>query len=101
MQDEYLCVAKFLPVRGWMNVIPFLQMSSRIQEQLGRSEGVVRYGVRTDIPRKRFWTLSVWTDEKLMRAFVETEPHLTAIRSSSPGLEKERALSNAPAQRGR
>ncbi len=80
MQDGYLCVATFLPVRGWMNVIPFLQMSSRIQEQLGRSEGVVRYGVRTDIPRKRFWTLSVWTDEKLMRTFVKAEPHLAAIK---------------------
>ncbi len=79
-QNEYLCVATFLPVRSWTNVIPFLRMSSRVQEQLSRSRGVVRYGVKTDIPRKRFWTLSVWADKKLMREFVTTEPHLTAMK---------------------
>ena len=76
---EYFCVATYLPVRSWTNVIPFLRLSSKIEQQMHRSEGAVRYGVRTDIPRKHFWTLSVWTSREAMRAFVGKEPHTTAI----------------------
>ena len=65
-QPEYLCVATYLPVRSWTNIVPFLRLSSKIEQQLRQGEGSVRYGVRTDIPRKRFWTLSVWTDREAM-----------------------------------
>jgi quinol monooxygenase YgiN len=77
---EYFCVATYLPVRSFASVVPFLRLSSSIERQLHESEGSVRYAVRTDIPRKHFWTLSVWTSREAMRAFVGKEPHLTAIR---------------------
>jgi hypothetical protein len=63
-----------------MNVIPFLRLSSKVEKQLHESDGAVRYAVRTDIPRKHFWTLSVWVSREAMRGFVREEPHLTAIR---------------------
>jgi hypothetical protein len=68
-QAEYFCVATYLPLRSLMDVIPFLRLSSKVERQLHESEGAVRYGVRTNIPRKHFWTLSVWTSREA--AFVE------------------------------
>jgi len=76
---EYVCVATYLPVRSWTIVVPFLRRSSKIEQQFQQSEGAVRYGVRTDIPHKRFWTLSVWAGRETMRSFVGKEPHLTAM----------------------
>ncbi len=77
---EFLCIATFLPVRSWFHVIPFLRMSLRVEKQLKKTEGLIRYGLRTNLPRKQFWTLSVWKDRATANAFVGTEPHATAVR---------------------
>lgn len=76
-----VCVATFLPVRRWRDVVAFLRMSSQVEQQLLRTTGLVRYGVRADFFHKRFWTLSVWTDSESVKAFVRTEPHRTAVAS--------------------
>lgn len=78
-RKEFVSVATFLPVKSWRNVIPFFRVSSKVQAQLQASEGVVRFGVRTDFPHKRFWTLSVWDSVESMHAFVKAEPHATAV----------------------
>jgi hypothetical protein len=75
----FVVVATFLPVRSWFDVIPFLRMSSRISGQLAKSD-VVRFGVKTDLLHKRFWTISVWSDRVAMRKFVGAEPHATAVK---------------------
>ncbi len=77
---EFVSIATFLPVRRWTDVIPFLRMSSKVSGQLKKTE-VVRFGVKTDLLHKRFWTLSVWSDMAAMRRFVAAEPHATAVRS--------------------
>jgi quinol monooxygenase YgiN len=77
----FVSVATALPVRGWLDVIRFFRMNSKVEAQLRKSEGLVRYALRTDFPHKRFWTLSVWTDRDAVRRFVTAEPHLTALRS--------------------
>jgi hypothetical protein len=55
-------------------------MSGRIEKQVKKNSGVVRYGVRTDFTKKRFWTYSVWKSSEEMRHFVPLEPHGTAIK---------------------
>ena len=77
--EELFCVASVLPLRGYRHVIPFMRMSMKVQRQLKTTPGLVRYAMKTDIPRKRFWTFTVWTDRKAMAAFVRTEPHATAV----------------------
>lgn len=77
--SDFVSVATFLPVQRWADVIPFLRMSSRVSQQLMRSD-VIRFGLKTDILHKRFWTLSVWPDRESMRRFVAAEPHATAER---------------------
>ena len=88
-RDEYFCVATFLPLRRWFDVIPFLLLTRRIERQLKRADGLLRYGLRTDFAKKSFWTISVWLNEGYMRGFVMGEPHSEAVRRfrswSAPG----------------
>ncbi len=79
-EGEFHCIATFLPVRSWMYVIPFLKMSSLVEKQLKQTQGLVRYSVRADFPRKRFWTFTVWKDKKFVQSFVQLEPHAQAVR---------------------
>lgn len=77
---DFLCVATFLPIQRWRNVIPFLRMTSRVRKQLKSTEGLLRYTVKADFLHKRFWTFSVWSDRATLAAFVKTEPHATAVQ---------------------
>jgi len=77
--SEFVCVATFLPVKRWAYVMDFLRMSSRVSDQLQKTE-VIRFGVKTDLLRRQFWTLSVWSDRVAMRRFVAAEPHSTAVK---------------------
>ena len=79
-KGEYLCIATFLPVRRWRNVIPFLRMNSQVEKQLKQTPGLIRYSIRANFLRKRFWTFSVWADKASSNAFVRGEPHATAVR---------------------
>jgi hypothetical protein len=54
-------------------------MSSRVEKQLKATQGLVRYGLRANFFRKRFWTFSVWADRDSVNAFVAGEPHATAV----------------------
>ena len=78
--SEFTIVATYLPLKKWRYIIPFLRMSGRIEKQVKKNSGVVRYGVRTDFTKKRFWTYSVWKSSEEMRHFVPLEPHGTAIK---------------------
>lgn len=77
--NELLCIATFLPVRRWRNILAFFMMTSRVQKQLRATPGLIRYGLRTDLPYRHFWTYTVWTDRESADAFVQVEPHLTAV----------------------
>jgi hypothetical protein len=78
--SEFTLVATYLPVGKWRHIIPFLRMSGRVEQQLRRTEGVVRYGLKTDFLHKRFWTFSVWKDPKAIGPFVAQEPHAIAVK---------------------
>ncbi|MGH9451679.1 MAG: antibiotic biosynthesis monooxygenase [Terriglobia bacterium] len=77
---EFLCIATYLPVRRWRHIIPFVRLSFRIEKQLKKSPGLMRYGLHTNLPRKQFWTLSVWADRQEMNNFVSREPHTAAVK---------------------
>jgi hypothetical protein len=77
---EYLSIATFLPLRRFRNIPAFIMMSQRVQQQLRATQGLVRYGLKTDFLRKYFWTCSVWTNKTAADAFVRAEPHATALK---------------------
>lgn len=78
--QNFLCIATFLPLCRWRFVIPFLRFSLQVEKQLRQSSGLVRYGLKTHLPRLHFWTLSVWTDRAEVNTFVDSEPHATAVK---------------------
>jgi hypothetical protein len=78
--SSYVVVATYLPLRSFWKVIPFFRLSNKVEAQLRASRGIVRYSLRTNIPRKRFWTLSVWTNREDMALFSRSEPHRTAMK---------------------
>jgi hypothetical protein len=77
---ELTSIATFLPVRRWRHVIPFFRMARRVEQQARKSEGLVRYGLKTDFPHRQFWTYSVWRNRKAVGSFVAAEPHATAVK---------------------
>jgi quinol monooxygenase YgiN len=79
-QSSYVIVATYLPLRSFWNIIPFLRLSNKVEGQLRASRGIVRYALRTNIPQKRFWTISVWTNRDDMALFSRSEPHRTAMK---------------------
>ena len=79
-KKKYIHAATFLPLKGWLYMIPFQLMSSKVLRQAKRSHGILDYAVKADFPKKHFWTLSIWKDKESMRQFVMAEPHLTAMK---------------------
>ncbi len=78
--EQLVCIATFLPVRRWRYVIPFLWMTFRVANQVKKMQGLVRYALKPYLPRRHFWTLTVWKDRGSVNAFVTSEPHHTAVR---------------------
>jgi hypothetical protein len=78
-EGEFLCIATFLPVKRWRDVIPFMRMSSQVEKQLKETPGLARYSLRVNLFRKRFWTFSVWGNRASTNAFVHASPHTIAV----------------------
>jgi hypothetical protein len=79
-QQEFICIATFLPLKSWKYIIPFMMLSSKVLKQIRNSKGIVNHAVKTNFAKKFFWTLSIWNDKESIRLFVPTEPHATAIK---------------------
>jgi hypothetical protein len=77
---EYVCVATYLPLKKRKYLLAFMLMALRIEGQLKRTPGLMAYGLRADLFRNRFWTLSLWADRAAMNGFVPLEPHRMAIQ---------------------
>ncbi len=52
---DLFIVASSLPLKSYGNILPFMRMANRVEAQLKVTPGLVRYGLMTDLPRKRFW----------------------------------------------
>ena len=76
---EVFCAATRLTLKSYRFIPSFMRLSMQIVSQLKQSDGLVRYAVKTDIPRKTFRTFSVWMSLEHMRNFVGSEPHRTAV----------------------
>jgi hypothetical protein len=59
-----------------------MRLLGKIEAQLRASQGAIRYALRTDIPRKRFWTISLWSSDEGTSLFSRSEPHRTAMKKS-------------------
>ncbi len=53
----------------------FLWLTFEKQRQLHKSRGLIGYSLQAQPLRRRFWTLSVWEDQKSLMDFVRQAPH--------------------------
>jgi quinol monooxygenase YgiN len=65
----------------------FGDLVERIQDQLERSDGVVAWSLRADLPGRDNWTFSVWESEEAMWDFVTSETHVVAVDEAGELLE--------------
>ena len=79
-QQEFVCVATLLPLKSWRNLISFMILSRKVLNQIKKQKGIANYAVKADLPKKNFWTLSIWNDIESLKLFVPKEPHATAIK---------------------
>ena len=73
------CAATLLTLKSYRFIPSFMRLSMQIVSQLKQSDGLIRYAIKTDIPRKTFRTFSVWMSFEQMRDFVGSDPHRAAV----------------------
>ena len=78
LNAELFYSATLLSLKSHFGILGFMRLPMCIVRRLRITEGVIRYVVKTNLPRKTFQTVTVWTDLEAMRLFVRTELHCNA-----------------------
>lgn len=81
---SYLVMASHLPLAKLTSTVPFFRAVGAIRKQLADAEGLVGYTLRAKPLARDYWTLSVWTDDSALHAFMRTSPHVGLMSSLKP-----------------
>jgi hypothetical protein len=82
-KDAYVMASKFELTSAWRTPA-FMTEAIRAWRQARRSAGVFGATLRAQPLRRTYWTLSAWTDEAALHAFVRAEPHRTIMKRVRP-----------------
>jgi heme-degrading monooxygenase HmoA len=72
---EYLVLASAIPTKSLRSTWQMFRGASAVREQLASTEGIVGFSLLARPLRKQYATLSVWTHQAALDAFVDTSPH--------------------------
>jgi quinol monooxygenase YgiN len=89
-EATYLAMASSLPLRRFAATPRFFTHVQAIRRQLSAATGLVGYALWAKPLSKRYWTLSVWTDEEALARFMRTSPHVDVMRRLRPGMSRTR-----------
>ena len=64
-----------LHVRAWYYLPAFFLHATRSSRQAQRAPGFIMGALSADVPRRTFWTVTVWTDQSAMRAYQFSGAH--------------------------
>jgi quinol monooxygenase YgiN len=64
-----------LRLRRYRDIASFLRAALKVRAQVRASEGAVGVSLIAQPAAKTFWTLSAWTDQDALDAFVRSSPH--------------------------
>lgn len=81
---EYLALLSYLPLKRYRMIPRFIKYTSEIERQLSESRGLIGYSLQAQLLSRKFWTLSVWEDEKALMEFVVKSPHGPVMQSLLP-----------------
>jgi len=72
---EYLALLSYLPLKGFRKMLTLQRQTGKVRAQLASTPGLVGYSFRAKLMSHRFWTLSIWEDERALMAFVGRDSH--------------------------
>lgn len=75
---NYLAVLTYYPLKAGQRTSQVVSYVRLVQRRLDQSEGVIGYALRANFYRQRLWTLSVWTDDAALQAFLQDVAHQQA-----------------------
>jgi heme-degrading monooxygenase HmoA len=81
---EYLALVSYLPSKRFRTIPRFLSLAGAVAKQLEGTRGLVGFAFRAKILSRKFYTLSVWDDERALEEFVRREPHRGTMRTLGP-----------------
>jgi hypothetical protein len=73
--NRYLALISFLPVRQFRAIRKLFRLTFEIQRQLRTAPGLIGYSLDARLFARKFWTLSVWRDQRWLTDFVRQRPH--------------------------
>ena len=76
---NYVTMASRLTLAKYRSIPRFLRATMAIRRQLARSEGLVGYSLKTDLPHKTFFTYYAWVDDASVQRFARSDPHAREI----------------------
>lgn len=85
---DFIALLSYFRLKSYSRVFPFFLHAPRVMKQLAEAEGLLGYSVLAQPFSKRFFTLSVWQNEVALRAFVQHAPHLLAMTTLVPHMDK-------------
>ena len=84
---DVVVLASRLHLQKLRHIPGFLRAAMAIRRQVLRSPGAVGVSLIAQPSRKTFWTLSAWTDEDALTAFVGELPHRATMAKYHDRLE--------------
>lgn len=82
--QEIVITATRFKLKSGLRAPAFVGYSLLAWLQVLRAPGVLGVSLRSQLPRRTFWTLSAWASEDELRAFVAASPHRTIMRRVGP-----------------
>jgi quinol monooxygenase YgiN len=67
-----------------------MRLTVSVVRQLQRTDGLVGYSLRAQPLARTFWTLSAWTDDDALAAFVRQMPHVSVMAKLRPHMAATR-----------
>lgn len=87
-------LASRLPLLKHRHIPAFMRWTMRIRGQLSRAPGLVGYSLDAHLLGKTFWTVSAWTDQASMDAFVRQDPHAAGMAAIRPHMGRSAFVSS-------
>ena len=85
---SYCALISYLPLKHFRAIPKFFRFTYEIMSQLRNSPGLIGYSLDARPFARKFWTLSVWRDQKSMMDFVGAIPHDRIMQALAPHLGK-------------
>lgn len=80
---EYLVLASSIPTKQISSTWSMFRGASQVRNQLAHTDGVIGFSLLARPFRNQYATLSVWTDDDALAAFVRQHPHAEIMSSLS------------------